>query len=162
MVKNLAEDKIELNRVYYSYCSKGKKEPEWEEALSKDEIPEKTRTLFKDFAETVYNKEIIKVSTRIHKLGGKIVQIDDSDPELREIPLIEILPQMIELDLTKTDVFDRYAKVIAKKYLGDPERWEEVFKLNKKTIKDPGKIFPGQRIKVRNETGAKTTKSSRR
>jgi len=46
-------------------------------------------------------------------------------------------------------------KQLAKKYLGDEERWEEIQKMNKKTIKNPNKIFVGQKIKVRNETGAK-------
>lgn len=44
-------------------------------------------------------------------------------------------------------------KTIAKRYLGDEERWEEIMKLNPKSIKNPDRIYKGQRIKVRNEVG---------
>ncbi|MCF7807498.1 MAG: LysM peptidoglycan-binding domain-containing protein [Candidatus Marinimicrobia bacterium] len=44
-------------------------------------------------------------------------------------------------------------KTIARKYLGDEARWEEIMQLNPKSIKDPNRIFKGQRIKVRNEVG---------
>jgi len=46
-------------------------------------------------------------------------------------------------------------KKIAIKYLGDEERWEEILKLNPKTIKNPNRIYVGQHIRVRNETGVK-------
>ncbi|MCF7822727.1 MAG: LysM peptidoglycan-binding domain-containing protein [Candidatus Marinimicrobia bacterium] len=46
-------------------------------------------------------------------------------------------------------------KKIALKYLGDEERWEEIYKMNQKKIRQPNRIYPGQRIKVRNETGVK-------
>ena len=42
-------------------------------------------------------------------------------------------------------------KSIAKQYLGDEDRWEEIMALNKKAIKNPNKIYRGQKIKVRNE-----------
>ncbi len=53
-------------------------------------------------------------------------------------------------------------KQIAEKYLGDKDRWEEIYKMNKGVLKGPNQIFPGQRIKVHNETGVKTSKSNKR
>ena len=44
-------------------------------------------------------------------------------------------------------------KTIARKYLGDEERWEEIMAMNRKSIKNPNRIYRGQKIKVRNEVG---------
>jgi nucleoid-associated protein YgaU len=33
---------------------------------------------------------------------------------------------------------------IAKKQLGDANRWPEIFELNREVISDPDRIFPGQ------------------
>ncbi|MEA3287918.1 MAG: LysM peptidoglycan-binding domain-containing protein, partial [Candidatus Marinimicrobia bacterium] len=46
-------------------------------------------------------------------------------------------------------------KRIARRYLGDAERWEEVYKLNQDVIKYANIIYAGQRIRVMNETGEK-------
>jgi nucleoid-associated protein YgaU len=37
---------------------------------------------------------------------------------------------------------------IAKKFLGDGNRWSELFEANKEVILDPDKIFPGQKIRI--------------
>ncbi|HLT48338.1 MAG TPA: peptidoglycan-binding protein LysM [Rubricoccaceae bacterium] len=37
---------------------------------------------------------------------------------------------------------------IAKEYYGDANRWQELFEANREVIKDPDKIYPGQRIRV--------------
>ncbi|HTY04262.1 MAG TPA: LysM peptidoglycan-binding domain-containing protein [Rhodocyclaceae bacterium] len=37
---------------------------------------------------------------------------------------------------------------IAKRELGDANAWHKIFDANKDIIKDPNKIFPGQKIKI--------------
>jgi nucleoid-associated protein YgaU len=37
---------------------------------------------------------------------------------------------------------------IAKAHYGDANRWNELFEANREVIKDPDKIYPGQRIRV--------------
>ncbi len=37
---------------------------------------------------------------------------------------------------------------IAKKFLGNGNRWPELFEANKEVILDPDKIFPGQKIRI--------------
>jgi nucleoid-associated protein YgaU len=37
---------------------------------------------------------------------------------------------------------------IAKKFLGEGNRWSELFEANKEVILDPDKIFPGQKIRI--------------
>ena len=37
---------------------------------------------------------------------------------------------------------------IAKQTLGDAKAWKRIFELNKDVIKDPDKIFPGQKLKL--------------
>ena len=37
---------------------------------------------------------------------------------------------------------------IAKKEYGDANAWKKIFEANKDLIKDPNKIFPGQKLKI--------------
>lgn len=37
---------------------------------------------------------------------------------------------------------------IAKREYGDPEEWTRIFEANKDILKDPNKIFPGQKLKI--------------
>jgi len=37
---------------------------------------------------------------------------------------------------------------IAQQHYGDANRWQELFEANREVIKDPDKIYPGQRIRV--------------
>jgi len=37
---------------------------------------------------------------------------------------------------------------IAKKLLGDGNAWNRIFEANKDVLKDPNKIYPGQKLKV--------------
>jgi nucleoid-associated protein YgaU len=37
---------------------------------------------------------------------------------------------------------------VAKEFYGDANRWNELFEANREVIKDPDKIYPGQRIRV--------------
>ena len=37
---------------------------------------------------------------------------------------------------------------VAKEQYGDANRWQELFEANREVIKDPDKIYPGQRIRV--------------
>ena len=37
---------------------------------------------------------------------------------------------------------------IAKEHYGDTNRWDELFEANREVIKDPDKIYPGQRIRI--------------
>ena len=37
---------------------------------------------------------------------------------------------------------------IAKQHYGDANRWHDLFEANREVIKDPDKIYPGQRIRV--------------
>ena len=37
---------------------------------------------------------------------------------------------------------------IAKKEYGDANAWKKIFEANKDLIKDPDKIFPGQKLKI--------------
>jgi nucleoid-associated protein YgaU len=39
---------------------------------------------------------------------------------------------------------------IAKKHLGDANRWPEIFELNQEVISDPDEIFPGQVLLIPN------------
>jgi nucleoid-associated protein YgaU len=37
---------------------------------------------------------------------------------------------------------------IAKREYGDANQWTRIFEANKDTLKDPDKIFPGQKLKI--------------
>jgi nucleoid-associated protein YgaU len=37
---------------------------------------------------------------------------------------------------------------VAKEFYGDANRWNDLFEANREVIKDPDKIYPGQRIRV--------------
>jgi nucleoid-associated protein YgaU len=37
---------------------------------------------------------------------------------------------------------------IAKKKLGDANAWKKIFEANQDILKDPNKIFPGQKLKI--------------
>jgi nucleoid-associated protein YgaU len=37
---------------------------------------------------------------------------------------------------------------IAKKEYGDASKWPQIFEANKDIVKDPNKIFPGQKLKI--------------
>lgn len=47
---------------------------------------------------------------------------------------------------------------IAKKKLGNAKDWKLIFEANKDTIKDPDKIFPGQKIKIPKKAEGKEPK----
>lgn len=37
---------------------------------------------------------------------------------------------------------------IAQKYYGDPALYKDIFEANRDVLKDPNKIFPGQKLKI--------------
>jgi len=37
---------------------------------------------------------------------------------------------------------------IAQKYYGDPSLYNQIFEANRDILKDPNKIFPGQKLKI--------------
>ncbi len=37
---------------------------------------------------------------------------------------------------------------IAKQFYGNGNAWKEIFEANKDVLKDPNKIFPGQKLKI--------------
>ena len=37
---------------------------------------------------------------------------------------------------------------IAEKYYGDPGLYKEIFEANRNILKDPNKIFPGQKLRI--------------
>jgi nucleoid-associated protein YgaU len=37
---------------------------------------------------------------------------------------------------------------IAQKYYGDPSMYTQIFEANRDVLKDPNKIFPGQKLKI--------------
>ena len=37
---------------------------------------------------------------------------------------------------------------IAEKYYGDPSLYKDIFEANKNILKDPNKIFPGQKLRI--------------
>jgi nucleoid-associated protein YgaU len=37
---------------------------------------------------------------------------------------------------------------IAKKYYGDAALYKDIFEANRDTVKDPDKIFPGQKLRI--------------
>jgi nucleoid-associated protein YgaU len=37
---------------------------------------------------------------------------------------------------------------IAEKYYGDPSLYKDIFEANKDLLKDPNKIFPGQKLRI--------------
>ena len=37
---------------------------------------------------------------------------------------------------------------IAKKFYGDANQWKRIFEANRDTVKDPDKIFPGQKLVI--------------
>lgn len=49
---------------------------------------------------------------------------------------------------------------IAQTYYGDGARYEEIFEANKPLLKDPDKIYPGQRLRIPGVSGAATASAS--
>jgi len=69
-------------------------------------------------------------------------------------------PQDIKADIkvAKPDLLAVHAviegetlKEIAKKYLGDESKSQEIYNFNKNILIDPGKVQPGQKIKIPNK-----------
>ena len=63
----------------------------------------------------------------------------------------------VEADIRaeRSDVFGMYEvksgdtlSKISKNFLGDPNRYQEIFKVNTDQLSDPDKIKPGQRLKI--------------
>ncbi len=62
-----------------------------------------------------------------------------------------------DIRVEKNDLFGVYEvqpgdslSKVAKKYYGDPNRFQEIFDANKDVLKDPNKINPGQKLKLPN------------
>jgi len=55
-----------------------------------------------------------------------------------------LFARLVKVEVRQGDTLHAFAS----KYLKDPSQWPEIYKLNKDTIKDPHRIFPGQIIKI--------------
>lgn len=78
---------------------------------------------------------------------------DKIDPDMRAGDLVLNI-QVIAGEEPQEEIYEIKAgdslSKIAKKYEG--MTWQKIFEANKDTIKDPDKIFPGQKIKIPVET----------
>ena len=78
---------------------------------------------------------------------------DKIDPDMRAGYLVLNI-QVIAGEEPQEEIYEIKAgdslSKIAKKYEG--MTWQKIFEANKDTIKDPDKIFPGQKIKIPVET----------
>lgn len=52
--------------------------------------------------------------------------------------------KLIDVEVRRGDTLHGFSS----KYLKDPSQWPKIYDLNRETIKDPDKIFPGQIIKI--------------
>ncbi|MFW6134063.1 MAG: LysM peptidoglycan-binding domain-containing protein [Elusimicrobiota bacterium] len=55
--------------------------------------------------------------------------------------------KIIDVEVRKGDTLHGFAE----KYLKDPSKWPEIYRLNKESIDNPDKIYPGQIIKIPQE-----------
>lgn len=78
--------------------------------------------------------------TRLKKLDAlKAQQI----VPVKEIKVLVVdVPKPKEQGVTKGE----YLYKIARSLYNDPEKWAEIYALNKDTVKDPNVIYPGQKI----------------
>ena len=57
-------------------------------------------------------------------------------------------PNVADADKTYTVVAGDTLSKIAKREYGNANEWKRIFEANKDLIKDPDKIFPGQKLKI--------------
>jgi len=86
-------------------------------------------------APTVAVKE--KVILALGNVGG-IGSVDD------RISVVKKEPESIFYEVKKGDTLGK----IAKKYYGDAKKFNKIFTANKPMLKDPNKIYPGQKLRI--------------
>ena len=57
-------------------------------------------------------------------------------------------PNVADVEKTYTVVAGDTLSKIAKREYGDANAWPRIFEANKDLLKDPNKIFPGQKLKI--------------
>ena len=65
-------------------------------------------------------------------------------PVSREAPTVEAPSAPTTYTVQKNDTLEK----IAKKVYGDTKRWPKIYKANREVIKNPNKLYPGQRLTI--------------
>lgn len=78
-----------------------------------------------------------KVVLALGNVGG-IAAVDD------RISVVKPAPESIFHEVKKGDTLGK----IADKYYGDAKKYTKIFNANKPMLKDPNKIFPGQKLRI--------------
>ena len=78
-----------------------------------------------------------KVILALGNVGG-IASVDD------RISVVKPAPESIFHEVKKGDTLGK----IAKHYYGDAKKYTKIFNANKPMLKDPNKIFPGQKLRI--------------
>ncbi len=78
-----------------------------------------------------------KVILALGNVGG-IAAVDD------RISVVKPAPESIFHEVKKGDTLGK----IAAKYYGDAKKYNKIFTANKPMLKDPNKIYPGQKLRI--------------
>ncbi len=78
-----------------------------------------------------------KVILALGNVGG-ISSVDD------RISVVKPAPESIFYEVKKGDTLGK----IAAKYYGDAKKYNKIFKANQPMLKDPNKIYPGQKLRI--------------
>ena len=78
-----------------------------------------------------------KVILALGNVGG-IAAVDD------RISVVKPAPESIFHEVKKGDTLGK----IAAKYYGDAKKYNKIFNANKPMLKDPNKIYPGQKLRI--------------
>lgn len=87
-----------------------------------------------------YKNYVVKKVAAIHHVSGAAIPFDKDVVPERPVEKVQ--------SKTHTVVSGDTLFFIAKRHLGDGNRWREIYNLNKDVIKIPEKIYPGQVFKL--------------
>ena len=74
---------------------------------------------------------------------------DDDMPDFSDVQSgsSSTAPAAVSFETYEVKSGDSLSK-IAKRKLGDANAWKKIFEANQDILKDPNKIFPGQKLKI--------------
>lgn len=89
--------------------------------------------------------------------GDRVTVTGDASAEVKEKVILaignvegvaEVEAETVDEPLFHTVVKGDNLSAIAKKHLGDANRYPEIFEANKPMLTDPDKIYPGQQLRI--------------
>ncbi len=135
-----------LGTVGAKIFGKGKKEAEAIEDLINKDLPGKIQNLKAEFNDgTVTLSGVCDTYATREKavlLAGNVTGVTKVDDDKLTSP-----PKEEQTQFYTVESGDSLSK-IAKKLMGDGNKWPKIFEANKEVIKNPDLIYPGQQLRI--------------